>query len=344
MNSWRIAVLCGGASEEREVSFATAAMVVPALRELGHLVHVVDTSRGFLTEAQEAESLARGGALAKSGEWAVRRGPEMFPMELFRSRSDRQIDLVFVALHGGSGEDGTIQGVLELAGIPFTGSGHAASAVCMDKDLSKRLLRGSGIGTPDWVTIQRGERWDSLGLDYPLVVKPNRQGSTIGLSLVRDSSALSAALAKAFDFDDEVMIERFVPGREFTVGVLEGRALAVGEIIIRPDSVFGYDAKYSPGIVFEKFPADVAPALARDLRQAAVSAHRVLKLRDYSRADFRLDDAGRIWCLEVNSLPGLTTSSLLPQSALACGIPFKRLCQRLCELAMLRITPGSEGR
>jgi D-alanine-D-alanine ligase len=173
-------------------------------------------------------------------------------------------------------------------------------------------------------------------LGYPLVVKPNSQGSTVGLSVVRSADELADAITLAGSYDSEVMLEQFIAGREITVGVLGDEALAVGEIVIDPDAVFDYKAKYQPGAVREIFPADFPEDIVEQARTLALRAHRTLKLDGYSRTDFRLDSKGVLWCLEVNTLPGMTATSLLPQSAEACGIAFSELCDRICRLAIER--------
>ncbi|HLM67262.1 MAG TPA: D-alanine--D-alanine ligase, partial [Longimicrobium sp.] len=246
-----------------------------------------------------------------------------------------QIDVVFLTLHGGTGEDGTIQALLDFTGIPYVGSGHAASAMAMDKDLSKRLFLAAGIPTPDWLMapVDADEAAERLG--YPLVVKPNKQGSTVGLTVVRAPEQLQAAIDAAFRTDDEVMLEQFIPGRELTCGVLDGEALAVGEIVIKSD-VFDYESKYQEGGAEEIFPAELGEAQTRTIQDLAVRAHRALKLEGFSRADFRMDAGGGLWCLEVNTLPGMTKTSLLPQSAQAAGISFPELCDRICRLALER--------
>ena len=245
----------------------------------------------------------------------------------------RDVDVVFLALHGGAGEDGRIQSVLDLAGLAYTGSNHIASAIAMDKDLSKRLFRAAGVPTADWRMAPVGAPEIAGALGWPVVVKPNKQGSTVGLTVVRGPEALAPALALAQRFDDEVMVERFIPGRELTVAVLEGRALPVGEIIA-PGEVFDYQAKYQAGGAREIFPADLPPELAARVQELAVRAHAALKLGAYSRVDFRMDAQGRIWCLEANSLPGMTAASLLPQAARAAGIGFPELLERICKASI----------
>ena len=328
----KIAVLFGGTSEERDVSIASAAQVIPALRGLGHEVIAVDTATGRLEGAAEHRLLTGGvGPQPPSGSAlaGMRRGAPVLATD---AADMREVDVVFLALHGGTGEDGHIQAVLDLAGLPYTGSNHTASATAMDKDLSKRLFRAAGVPTADWrmAPVTAGEVAGAMG--WPVVVKPNKQGSTVGLSVVRGPDALPAALALAQRFDDEVMVERFVPGRELTVGVLEGHALPVGEIIV-PGEVFDYKAKYQAGGAREVFPADLPADVALRLQDAAVRAHAALKLGAYSRIDFRLDPQGGIWCLEANSLPGMTAASLLPQAAKAAGIGFSELVERICRSA-----------
>ncbi|UNK42450.1 D-alanine--D-alanine ligase [Luteimonas sp. S4-F44] len=336
----RVAVLCGGTSAERDVSIASGAQVVSALRGLGHEVRVVDTAHGLLDAEAERRLLDTKVAVAP---------PDTGSMALVPSTAGglaatfpRDCDVVFLALHGGTGEDGTLQALLDLAGLPYTGTGHLGSGVAMDKDLSKRLMRAAGVPTPDWA-MQPADEAQIAHLGWPLVVKPNRQGSTIGLSVVREAAGLRPAIERAQALDAEVMLERFVPGRELTVGVLEGEALAVGEIVLPADGVFDYEDKYQ-GVVREVFPADVPPAIAEQARTLALRAHVALKLGDYSRADFRLDAQGRLWCLELNTLPGMTATSLLPQSAAAMGIAFPALCERLCRLALRRCGSGVQGR
>jgi D-alanine-D-alanine ligase len=321
----KIAVLFGGTSEERDVSIASAAQIIPALRTLGHEVFAVDTATGRLAPPDERRLLAHG---------VAPQPPSTMSMEQIRGRaiafapsaSDiRSADVVFLALHGGAGEDGRLQAMLDLAGLAYTGSNHIASAAAMDKDLSKRLFRSAGVPTADWkmapVTVAEIE--STFG--WPVVVKPSKQGSTVGLTVVREAADLAAAMTLAASFDDEVMVEKFIAGREFTVGVLDGAALPVGEII-PPGEIFDYQAKYQVGGAREVFPADLPAAEADQLQEYAIS-----------RIDFRRDANGGFWCLEANSLPGMTATSLLPQAAKVAGIDFPQLLERICKGSIRRV-------
>ena len=325
----KIAVLFGGTSEERDVSIASAAQVIPVLRGLGHEVIAVDTAAGRLGAPEERKLLESRVAPVPPSDQSMaslRSGALSNPTTAI---DPRQVDVVFLALHGGAGEDGRIQAMLDLAGLRYTGSNHIASAAAMDKDLSKRLFRAAGVPTADWLMspVSADEVVRTLGL--PVVVKPNKQGSTVGLSVVRDAARLEAAVQLGHRYDDEVMIEKFVAGREFTVGILDGQALPVGEIIA-PGEVFDYQSKYQVGGAREVFPADIPAAEAATLQKYALAAHRALKLGAYSRVDFRRDAAGDFWCLEANSLPGMTATSLLPQAARAAGIDFATLLAKIC--------------
>jgi D-alanine-D-alanine ligase len=245
----------------------------------------------------------------------------------------RSTDVVFLALHGGAGEDGRIQAMLDLAGMPYTGSNHIASAVAMDKDLAKRLFRSAAVPTADWLMAPVEAAEVQIALGWPVVVKPSKQGSTVGLTVVRSAAALAAAIQGASAFDDEVMVEKFIAGREFTVGILDDQALPVGEIFA-PGEIFDYQSKYQQGGARELFPAPLPEAESALLQEYALRAHRALKLGAYSRIDFRRDAAGQFWCLEANSLPGMTATSLLPQAARAAGIDFPTLLERICKGAV----------
>lgn len=326
----KIAVLFGGESMERDVSVASAAQVIRALRSLGHDVVAVDAVRGVLPPAEERALLSE----------SVDRVPPP-PVEM-RGRMPavvggldlRETDLVFLAMHGGIGEDGTVQAVLDLAGIPYTGSGRIGSAIGMDKDVSKRLFLEAGVPTPAWLMapVSADEVAEKLG--FPVIVKPNGQGSTVGLSLVKRPEELSAAIETAAQFDDAVMIERYIDGRELTVGILDDAPLAVGEVVPKSGPIFDYASKYQVGGAEEIFPADIPPETVKRVQELGLSAHRALKLDCYSRADFRMDRDGGLWCLEMNTLPGLTSGSLLPRSAAAVGISFEELCERICKAAL----------
>jgi D-alanine-D-alanine ligase len=325
----KIAVLFGGTSEERDVSIASAAQIIPALRRLGHEVSAVDTAIGLLDSAAERRLLATGVApeppsdaqIANIRGGAIALAPSAF--------NARDVELVFLALHGGAGEDGRIQAILDLAGLAYTGSNHIASAAAMDKDLSKRLFRSVNVPTPDWLMAPATVDAVESALGWPVVAKPNKQGSTVGLTVVREPSQLQAAIERAGAYDSEVMLEAFIGGREFTVGILEDEALPVGEIIA-PGDVFDYQSKYQAGGAREILPADIEPAESIQLQQLALRARAVLKLGAYSRIDFRRDHQGRNWCLEANSLPGMTATSSLPQAAKAAGIDFPELLDRIC--------------
>ena len=333
----QVCVLTGGSSAERDVAFATATQVVAALRGRGHRVTVVDTISGVLDSAAESRLLVAAVRTAPpsadQAEQLLERERTVLLGGLLAHPAVRDADVAFLALHGGRGEDGTVQNLLEIAGVCYTGAGPLGSAVAMDKDLTKRLFLEAEVLTAAWLMAPVTASLVDRELDWPVVVKPSKQGSTVGLSVVRDAAGLAAAVAEAARHDDEVMIEAFVPGRELTVGVLGDRALAVGEIIPRHD-LFDYECKYTPGMSQEIFPAQVPGMVAEEAQRLALRAHRALKLRGYSRVDFRLTEEDELFCLEVNTLPGMTATSLMPQSAAAAGIDFPTLCERICELAL----------
>ena len=329
----KIAVLFGGTSEERDVSIASAAQIVPALRGLGHEVFAVDTATGRLPPAEEQKMLAASVATEPPSTTEIASMRSRAATLASAAFSIQDVDVVFLALHGGAGEDGRIQAMLDLAGLAYTGSNHIASAAAMDKDMSKRLFRSVGVPTANWMMAPAKADEVIKQLTWPVIVKPNKQGSTVGLSVVREPAQLASAIERALAFDTEVMIEQFVPGREFTVGVLEGKALPVGEIIV-PGEVFDYQSKYQAGGAREVFPADIPASEAQVMQRYAVLAHNVLKLGVYSRVDFRRDPDGNVWCLEANSLPGMTATSLLPQAAKAAGISFPQLLERICRGAV----------
>ena len=300
----RILVLLGGASAEREVSLASGTRVADALRQKGHDVTTADPGADPLAILPDA----------------------------------RAAEVVWMALHGGAGEDGTIQALFDLAGVRYTGSGHLASALAMDKDLSKQLFRAAGVPTAEWRMVRTGDGTDwtapafteemiaALGL--PLVVKPSKQGSTVGLTVVKAAAQLAPAVTEAFHHDDEVMLEAFVPGRELTVGVLDDAPMPVGEIIPKHE-LYDYECKYTPGMAEEIFPAAIPDAVRDEAQRQAMAAYHALKLAGCARIDFRLHPTDGLFCLEASTLPGMTGTSLVPQAAAAMGMDFPTLCERI---------------
>jgi D-alanine-D-alanine ligase len=351
----RITVLMGGTSSERDVSIASGLRVAEALRSRGHQVTTVDTVRGALAPAEERALLAGGvmRTLPPDQESLARMSVEALSATVRAIPAVRDTDVVFLGLHGGQGEDGTIQALLDLTGVPYTGSGHLASALAMDKDLAKKLFRDAGVPTPEWSMVRRTdpETWRTADyaarvaatLGIPVIVKPSKQGSTVGLSLVKSATALADAVEEAFRYDDEVMIEQFIAGRELTVGVLGDEALPVGEIIPKHE-IYDYECKYTAGMAVEVFPAKLADPQRLQAQVLALRAFGALKLAGYARIDFRMMEDGRLYCLEANTLPGMTELSLIPQAAAAAGITFPELCERIVELALNNPRASGEKR
>ena len=328
----KIAVLLGGTSMERDVSVASGTQVISALRSVGHEVIVVESPRGVLAAEEERELLACGinaeppRNMGDTEDW--------LPI-LANKLQMAEVDLVFLALHGGWGEDGTIQAVFEKVGLPYTGSNKLGSRLAMDKNMAKKIFCASEVPTPKWLMAPASIDIVEDKLGFPVIVKPNSQGSTVGLTLVKKIDDLQLAITVASEFDNEVMVERYISGRELTVGILDGETLAVGEIIPAEGDIFDYAAKYQVGAAQEIFPAIINQDIEKKIRKMALLAHKALELGSYSRVDFRMDSAGDLWVLEVNTLPGLSSGSLLPKSAEANGVGFVQLCERICRGAIV---------
>jgi D-alanine-D-alanine ligase len=354
----KIIVLMGGTSAERDVSLASGLRIADALRSRGHGVVSVDTARGALSSSDEQALLSKPVVQKEPPSQAELQlmAAEALPQMQRVLPALRQADIVFLGLHGGAGEDGTIQALLDLAGIPYTGSGHLASALAMDKDLSKRLFQQHGVQTADWLMAPRAENDNAADekefigevigrFGLPVIVKPSKQGSTVGLSLVKEAAQLPLALSTAFRFDDEVMVEQFIAGRELTVGILGDEALPVGEIIPEHE-IYDYECKYQSGMAVEEFPAKISREQAALAQEMARRAFQALKLRGYARIDFRMNADGECYCLEANTLPGMTRTSLIPQAAAAAGIEFPELCERIALLGIRQggARNGAEGK
>lgn len=305
MKNGKLAVLMGGVSEEREISLLSGRAVADALESKGREVIRIDI---------QTES---GGEL-----------------------EGLRCDVAFLALHGRFGEDGSIQRLLEKKGIPFTGSGSGASRIAMDKLESRKVLQGSGLVTPPHAIISHEDgkeewgRW-AQSLSWPVIVKPRSQGSSIGVSLHRDASTLEAGVREAFRYDGTILIEKFIPGREVTVGILDGRALPIMELRSSRD-FFDFKAKYEdPETLYLVDPPFSALDRSR-IQQAAIESHRVLGCAGFSRVDIIFNSRHEPVVLEVNTIPGLTKRSLLPRAAQAAGIDFPTLCLRIVETAIRR--------
>jgi D-alanine-D-alanine ligase len=326
----KVALLMGGRSAEREISLRTGHGVARALRNLGHEVAAIDAANGRLLPAGEEGA-------APPLPVGERHLPALSVSAVAQTSAMEDTEVVFLALHGGAGEDGTIQALLELSGKPYTGSGVLASALAMHKAMAKKVFEREGIPTPRWLLVAATDR--NLQIDaaalggYPLIVKPNEQGSTVGLTVVTRAEDLEAGLALAFEFGPQALIEQYIPGRELTVAVLGDEPLPIVEI--EPDSGhYDYEAKYTAGRSRYTCPADLPQALAARIQELGARAAAALGCRGVSRADFRLSPAGEPFCLEVNTIPGMTPTSLVPMAAKARGLSYDQLVQRMLDLAL----------
>ena len=340
----RVVVLLGGDSAERDVSLATGRGVIAALSRRGHEVIALDPAAGKRLDRDGLERV-RIGEEPASGTDPKKTGVQGVPAEaapvsgrglVLAGHPDlASCDVVFVALHGGMGEDGTLQALLDLSGVPYTGSGMLASALAMDKHRAKMIFRAAGVPTPRGVLLARRE--ESVSPEawggFPAVVKPNRQGSSVGVHIVEDPVGLGAALDDAFRYGP-VVVEKYVPGREVTVAVLDGEALPVVEIIPE-DGFYDYRHKYTKGRTRYQVPADLPAETAAEARRLGEAAYAALGCGGVARVDFRLSPEGRLYCLEVNTVPGMTETSLVPMAAAAAGIGYDELVERLVK--------GAEG-
>ena len=338
----KIAVLAGGLSPERDVSLSSGSLIADALSENGHRVFLLDVYEGLRELPEDPDTLFRSD---RKYEYRI---PETVPdLDALRERCGngsaligknvmevcRRADLVFLALHGAMGENGQLQATLDSYGICYTGSGYAGSLLAMDKDLSKRLFRDAGIPTPDWVyyDTKEGDPHELDAVGFPCVVKPCGCGSSVGVSMADTREERDAALRAAGCFGRFVLVEKKIIGRELTVGILDGVALPPVEII--PEKGFyDYKNKYQ-GTTREVCPAEIPLAVVREISAYAVRGFHALRLHGYARFDFLMDSAEHLFCLEGNTLPGMTPTSLLPQAAAAVGISYRELCERIVRLA-----------
>lgn len=338
----KIVVLAGGLSPERNVSLSSGSKVCQTLRDRGHEVAFVDMYLG--TDAAP-ESLF-GAPLPADLTKVAREAPDLEELKAQRGGESlfgpgvlelcQMADVVFLALHGACGEDGRVQAALALLGIPFTGSGYLGSAIAMDKDLTKRMVIPAGVITPKWETVSYGEEDIAAlteRLDLPCVVKPIDFGSSIGVAIAHTRQELEDALRAGLALGGRSVIEQYISGREIQVGILEDKALPSIEIIPKV-GFYDYENKYQPGAADEICPAEISPEWEERLAQAALTVFRTLGLSVYSRADFIVTEDGTPWFLEINTLPGMTPTSLLPQEAAAVGIGYGELCERIINASL----------
>ena len=341
-----IVVLCGGLSMERNVSITSGTLVCKSLRALGHRAVLVDMFYGLEDISTPIDRIFED--LPEIGEASVsKEAPDLNKVRASRKWVSRSMigkgvleicqaaDVVFLALHGACGEDGRIQATLDLLGVPYTGSGYLGSALAMDKDLTKKIVAPLGVLTPAWETVSYAEADIPAIIErtvLPVVVKPVDSGSSIGVAIAYNEEELKSALMDNLD-QSRVILEQYVSGREIDVGVLDGRSLPSIEIIPK-QGFYDYINKYQAGATVEICPTEINPEIEKQLGEVTLKVHNALGLKAYSRSDFIVTEKGEIYFLEINTLPGMTPTSLMPQEAAAAGVDYNALCQKIIELAL----------
>ena len=338
----KIVVLAGGISTERDVSLSSGSMIYKALSDKGHRVILLDVYLGWEKDPENIFEL--------DIDWAEQVGsigeesPDIEAVKALRKDGGKRFfgpnvleicekaDCVFLALHGASGENGKVQACLELLGIPYTGTDFVSSAMAMDKGIAKDIFKAYGIPTPSGIRLKKGET-ETERVPFPCVVKASCEGSSVSVSIARNEEEYHTAKKEAFRYGNEAIIEQYIKGREFSVGGLDGKALPVIEMVPKME-FYDYRAKYQAGSAVEICPAEISKGKTREMQDIAERVFQVLRLKSYARMDFIMSETEEIYCLEANTLPGMTATSLLPQEAAAAGIDFGELCQRILEFAV----------
>lgn len=336
-----IVVLAGGISSERDVSLSSGGMIYRALRKRGHHAILLDVYLGIEGDVE--------GIFGWDRDWAARvcgigeAAPDLEAVKALRKDGGkgffgpnvleicREADCVFLALHGAGGEDGRIQACFDLLGIPCTGADFVGSCLAMNKGITKDLFRAYGIPSPEGIRLKKGET-ERERVPYPCIVKASCGGSSIGVCVACDDEEYRQAKEEAFRYGDEIIVEQYIRGREFSVGVMDGKALPVIEMAPK-EGFYDYKNKYQAGAAIETCPAQIPEEKARELQAVSEQVFRVLRLKSYARMDFVMSGAGEVFCLEANTLPGMTPTSLLPQEAAAAGMDFGELCEAILGLA-----------
>ena len=345
-----IIVLAGGLSPERNVSLSSGSLISSALRRKGHNVLMVDVYEG-INELPE-DPLTLFSAYNSESRPVGASAPSVNDLEMIRKANGNRRELIgpnvlalckladvaFLALHGDMGENGQLQATLDVFDVTYTGSGYLGSAVAMNKDIAKKLMRANQVLTPDWIRFDKGDKWakienslDSIG--FPCIVKPCSCGSSVGVSIVNDIEELKRALNIASDYESSVLIEKRIVGREITQAFVDGIALPPVEIIPK-SGFYDYKNKYVANATEEICPAPLGDKLLAKANEATERCFKALCLSDYARIDYIIDENEDLWCLEANTLPGMTPTSLLPQEAAAVGIDYDSLCEKLVLLAI----------
>lgn len=337
----KIAVVCGGLSNERDVSITSGSCVARALREKGHKVVLVDLYYGYSGDYTDpAELFAR-----EQEDFRYCVAEETPDIEKMLADGDgsrigrnvieicRAAEISFLALHGEDGENGKLQATFDMYGIKYTGSGYLGSAIAMNKELSKIMFRYNGINTPPGIVLEKGAK-SHEDVGFPCVVKPCSGGSSVGTSIVHGRDEYEQALEIAFKFENRVLVEKYVKGRELTVGVIDGKAMPVIEIIPK-SGWYDYKNKYQAGLTEEICPAPISEEETDKVQRLAERVSAALMIDVYCRADFLLNEAdGELYCLEANTLPGMTPTSLVPQMGAAQGMDFGEVCEKIIEVSM----------
>ncbi|MBO4213429.1 MAG: D-alanine--D-alanine ligase [Lachnospiraceae bacterium] len=344
-----IVVLAGGLSTERDVSLVSAKGIRDALRRRGHKVCLVDVFYGFGKRGDDITGIFdRAESLDHEINAIPTDAPDLEKIKSLREdKSDvffgpnvieicRMADIVFIGLHGAQGEDGRVQAAFDLFGIKYTGTDYLSAGIAMDKELTKEFFEREGIPTPKGVVAEKGKKYldfKETGLTIPCIVKPCCGGSSVGTTIVNSEADYVKALNEAFKYEDRAMVEEFVKGREFSVAVVEGKAYPVIEIAPK-EGFYDYKNKYAAGSAVETCPADIPDDIAKKMQEYAARAFKCLRYKTYARMDFLLGENGRIVCLEANTLPGMTPTSLLPQEAAVLGTDYDSLCEYIIKISL----------